>query len=272
VVQELNHSLRQYLIPYQKYQEIEHQVPYFFKIGTNDQCLYYFGSKHSYDPNDSQFHELAEKWKEFISTTKEEDSVVLVEGGKRPYIEDEIESIQQGGEASFITTLAQKAGIEAESPEPEESLEREQLLKKFTPDEIQYYYFARVVYQWSRKDPQPNFEEYVTNYLEQDQHSSKWNFDFSMKNMMQIHQKLFNTPFDKTDADFFYNSIDPTQNNCVINDVSRESGVIRDLEIVVQIKKHWEEGKSIYVVYGASHAVMQEPALRYLTNKSKGEA
>ncbi len=46
--------------------------------------------------------------------------------------------------------------------------------------------------------------------------------------------------------------------------VVEASSLFRDRNIVIEIAKTLETHNRIFVVYGASHAVMEEPALRKL--------
>jgi hypothetical protein len=178
-------------------------------------------------------------------------------------IEEEQVIVKHGG-MGLMRYLAHQEGIDVYSPEPDAIYERTELLKQFSSEEIQYYYFARVVFQWNRKqEPKPDFEQYVTNSLEMDKKESGWKkFDFSLESMKKIHATLFNKEFDKNDNEFFYNITTPVQLKTVINKVSRASTEIRDKYIVEQIQKYINEGHSIYIQFGYTHAVMQEPLLR----------
>jgi hypothetical protein len=66
------------------------------------------------------------------------------------------------------------------------------------------------------------------------------------------------------DKNFFEEVSNPILTTSSINLVLREMSLVRDRYIVKQINKYWQEGKNIFIVYGASHAVMQEPAIRYM--------
>ena len=248
---------------YDEYRKIRHKIPYLFNIEKNGQHFFYFGAKHLFNPKNKQFRLLKKYWEKFLDKTKGVNSIVFVEGGKRPQSENKEVAIKEGGEAHFITFLASQENIETISPEPEESYERSELLKKFSKEEIQYYYFARVVYQWHNLFDKPVFENYISRFLKKDARNSNWKgFDLSIENMKKIHKNLFNKNFDEDDKFFFHSVIDPTSSKTVINLASRESGIIRDNYIVKEIKKYWNGGKNIFVVYGVSHAVMQEPELR----------
>lgn len=61
---------------------------------------------------------------------------------------------------------------------------------------------------------------------------------------------------------------DKRDKQTVLNQVARATSQYRDAFMVSEIAKALETHKKIFVVFGASHAVMQEPALRELIQKN----
>jgi hypothetical protein len=253
---------------FEEYKKIRHESPYKYILKKGSQYLYYFGSRHSYDPKDKQFNEIEAFFNDFIKETRGKDSVILVEGGKRPIAKTQAEAILKGGEMDFVAFLAGQLGMNNVSPEPPEDFRLHELAKHFSKNEIIYYDFARVVYQWNRKVKKPPFEEYLNWFLEEDKQNSGWNdFDFSISHMAEIHKNLFGKEFDRNEKDFFYSIVNPTTEFSVINKISRfEDAGFRDLYILGEIEKYWKEGKNVFVIYGFSHVVMHEPVLRDLVN------
>ena len=251
---------------YDKYKNVHHPTPYLFTLKSGSNFVYYFGEKHSFDPDHPQWSDEKEFWNKFLEDTRDKKRIVFIEGGKRPVEADENQSILKHGGMGLVTYLAHEAQIETFSPEPDEKYERSEMEKEFSREEIQYYYFARIVHQWSKKqDPKPDFKEYVNGYLEGDKKESGWvDFDFSLEAMKKIHSNLFNKLFDENDTNLFYDAITPVELNTMVNKVSRASSQIRDQYIVQQICDYVSKGYSIYLQYGASHAVMQEPLLKEL--------
>lgn len=86
----------------------------------------------------------------------------------------------------------------------------------------------------------------------------------SAEEVKVLFAKEFGVSLNLNDRKFFYDQVDPSQNNSVFNEISREADVIRDSTIVENILKLWNEGKSIFIVYGSAHAVNQERVLREL--------
>lgn len=257
------------LMTQDEYNEIDHKIPHFYKIQNKNQFLYFFGERHSFDPKNNQWIMVKKFWSDFINDTNDQKKVAFVESGRPSIEENEEKSISGAGGTGLITFLASKQNIEVYCPEPNAINEIHELEKKFTKEEIEYYYFARIVHQWGRiPEPRPNFEEYVTRFLEKDKRISGWSdFDFSLENMKTIHKKNFGTEFSLSNLNFFKEIVTPVELNSIINKVSRASGDFREEYIVGEINKYWNNGYSIYVEYGASHAIMQEPLLREILNK-----
>ncbi len=252
------------LMTYEEYSKTEHPIPYLFKIEKDNKHLFYFGEAHSFDPTNLQWVKLKEFWQEFIKVTEGKKRIVFTEGGLRPVEENEEKAILEHGGMGLITFLASLENIEVFSPEPSDTFERNELLKSFSKDEVQYEYFARMVYQWGRmQEPKSDFIKYMTGFLEKEKKVSEWtDFDFSIDNMRIIHQKLFGKGFNENDTEFFYSIVDPVKETSVINKIARSSSNIRDIYIVGKIKEYWNEGYSVFIQYGCSHVVMQEPLLK----------
>ena len=170
----------------------------------------------------------------------------------------------------YLVNLATKAGVDIFSPEPPDPFRFNELLKHFQKEEIAYYGFARVCYQWNKMTEKPDFETYMHGFFERDKRESGWSdFDFSTANMAKIQQKLFDTKFDKEDRQFFHDIVNPTTEKSVINKISRfEDETFRDGYILEQFENYWNKGYSIFAVYGSSHAIRQEPVLNGLVAES----
>lgn len=248
----------------EEYSLTKHEMPYVYKIQNKNQSLYYFGEKHSFNPNDEEWIKTKELWNDFVVQTKNQKRIAFVEGGITKVRKTETEAVSETGGTGLIIFLASKDSVEVYCPEPNRKYERVELEKSFSKEEIQYYYFARLVAQWWRKqEPRPEFEEYINSYLKRDAESSGWNdFDFSLDNMKKIHKKLFNADFDLNDRKFFQDITTPVVLKTIINEVCRACSTLRNEYIVNEILKYWNQGYSIFVEYGQSHAVIQEPWLR----------
>jgi len=256
--------IKKYLMSYGDYVKAKPKIPFIFKIKKGDKWLYYFGAKHTYDFNDSQFETLKNTWDEFIDVSKE-PRIALVEGGVRQVQKNEKAAILEDGEAGLLEFLAHNENITISSPEPTRKDETQDLESEFSNEEIEYYYFARMVDQWSRLEKKPDFGQYINEILIMDAKESGWkNFDFSLNNMKLIHKKIFKRKFDENDKEFFHAITNPTLSSTPINRYSQTKGVYRDAYIIKEVIKHINSGKNVFCVFGFTHAIMQFPAYRKL--------
>ncbi len=258
----MNKLLLTHIEEYERYKQLgEKKVsPYFYKIIKSNQFLSYIGSKHTFNPNDTQLKVIKKYWNEFLDETKEKNCVVLVEGGDRPINSDDIEGslIRKEGESSFIAYLAYKSKIKYYSPEPDRKEEIKEMLKVFNREDIIYYYIARVVLQWNKLNPKPDFVEYISRYFKRYKEITGWkDFDFSMENFIRLHNERHKHKFNERDEKCFYHDSNP-----FTSEVCRMCGNIRDEHILNEILKLWEKGKNIFIIFGSGHAIKQERALR----------
>ena len=99
--------------------------------------------------------------------------------------------------------------------------------------------------------------------MDRDKKMSGWtDFDFSLNNLKIIHKNMFGTDFNQENTNFFGKIVTPIKTETIINKVTRKSGELRNEYISKEIQKYWNDGFSIYIQYGASHAVIQEPFLK----------
>lgn len=241
-------------------------VPYTYIIEKDGQYIYYFGSRHSFDPNDPQFGELDKFFNDFLSKTNGKDRIVLIEGGNWQIMENKERAIIECSEAGYGAYLAAQADIQRTSPEPKDVMRFAELSKNFSREEIVFFEFALAMYQWHRLTEKKDIREYVQPFLDMIQVKTKWDdVDFSFEHMQELQKNWYGVEFDPNNTQFYYNLVDPTQNNGVTNRISKfEDTGFRDRYILGEIEKYWNEGKSIFIIYGATHAVMQEPAIRSL--------
>lgn len=242
--------------------------PYVFALEKEKQHVIYFGGTHSKSSHDKQFSVLDLFWKDFVAKDWN-NPLVIIEGGLRPVQRTREEAIATDSESGYAAYLAQQSGIEAVGPEPDRQAERNELLKQFSKEEIQYYYFAQLLPEWyeskKRADvPLASFVEKHFESLKRGMDTSWLPFDLSLDAMKAIHKDLFGDEFDENNIDFIKKIINPTTEFSVINRVARASSTFRDVFIVSKIIDYWNQGKSLFVVFGLAHAVIQEPALREL--------
>lgn len=254
------------IMSYQEYAKIQHETPYIFSLDRASQHLVYFGAKHISDPAHQQFLMLEKEWQQFLHKTGGKNCMVIVEGNKRPVRQTKDEAIRTaGGEGGFITFLAHQAAIETICPEPAHDWLIKELSGKFSLEEIAYKDFAQNMLSLIRRlkyDQSISYKILIDGYLALDQ--PYYSFPLTIDRMKAIHQQIFGTPFDPDNEQFFYTITNPVKDDTIINKVCRAASIMRDEHIVARIGQLIAADKNIFIVYGASHAVMQEKAVRAL--------
>jgi len=176
------------------------------------------------------------------------------------------ESIKRHGESGAIVFLANQSNIPGYRPEPSIKKEVEGLLEDFSKDEVFYFYIGRAIGHWQRGMViRKDFNEHVNFNTERYQSLLGWQyFDFSFENFKIIHKQIFGKELDLDDKNLFRRITNPTMDGTVFNEIARKSSTIRNVFILDQIEEKWQEGYSIFAVYGAGHAVMQEAVIKSL--------
>ena len=256
-------TTRDLLLSHDEYQKHQYKIPYTYVISHNGHYLYYFGARHSFDPEHPQFLELNAFWREFLEKTQRMNCLVLNEGGKRQTMPSEEAAISAGAEAGLITFLAAKEDIETYSPEPTKKEEIGEWLNVYSKEEVEYYFFSRAVCQWHKLLPRPDFQSYIAKPLLRHAKELGWkDFDFSLNHMKEVHKSLFGGKFNENDRQFFECIASPVYRTTIISQISNDLDINRNSYIVNKIKWFWHSGKNLFVVYGSGHAIVQEPALK----------
>lgn len=254
------------LLPRDKYAEAEQKYgrgPTTFEIENKKQVLFYFGANHSRNPADPQYPALKKYWGRFLEITKDKDKLVLVEGRLRPLIEDEEKAIVNGSEGSFITLLAHRAGVPVACPDisDDKLLAR---LSNLNKDEVLLYWFLSWLNNFQKHaDPKPDFEKSAKIWCENQKSRKMWkNTKISLPRLKELYKKILGKDFyEKENPN---NLINPNKTETPINKVARALSDLRDTSIATEIVRYWNDDKSIFVVFGRGHLIIQEPALRKL--------
>lgn len=224
-------------------------IPEYYEITNGTQFFYAIGVAHLYDIKHLQFKLIKNKWEQFLKDTNRQNCIVLVEGGKSRIFKDLKTAVAESGENGFITSLAVRAGIKTFSPEPDDVYEVNCLLKKFTRDQIMFYYFNRLYIQWSNAYKPMKFEAYIQRQFDNYQRMLSWkDYDFAVKHFINIHNHRKDHKFNKDACVDCLYKYDPD-----IQGVEKNSVKIRDKHILREILRIWNNGKNIFVVYGGGH-------------------
>lgn len=247
-------------------------APYIFFIQSKtkddrNHYLFYVGFGHSFDPQDSKYEILRHYWHEFLKITGKINCLTVNEGGIRPITASEEDAIVRGGEMMWLSHKANEASIPSDSFEPSLEDELKGLLTQFSKEEIILFFAVRQAGQYCRLTEKPDFQSYIQTTLDDYRQKTGWeDIDFSYDNVVKLYSKHLSGNFEDgiTIENYFVDLCGPYRTGAITNKISRLDNLIRDSYIVEQIKKSWDEGKNLFIVYGRHHAVVQEPALRFL--------
>lgn len=254
------------LLPRDKYEEVARKFgrgPIILEIENERQSLFYFGANHSRNPADPQYQTLRECWQKFLKKTENRDRIVLVEGRLRQLVEDEEKAIVAGAEGSLITLFAHKANVPVSCPDlsDEELMNR---LSNIPKQEFLLYRFLGYVHNFqTHADPKPDFEKSVENWFAGQKGRELWrDTDVSFSAMKSLYKKVLGKEFNENENQNGF--LNPNKNETSVNYIARSQSDLRDFNIASKIEHYWNEGKSIFVVFGKGHLIIEEPALKKL--------
>ena len=250
-------------------------------VHTAHGSLDFCGIKHDNDPESETTTRVKRELGAFIENDSERPKVVVIEGWRnRGAIEDsEDDIVRQRGEAGLAERMAQQAGIEVASVEPELHEQFTTLCEAHAPDEVFYWLVAQQASQWGREDIVPDdgskqaerhqrvTDTHLAEFVERLEgslgHVPSFNeISHSFEILSDTHKRLFGGELDWNDTKHFDAVANPVETGSVINDIMRESVVLRDQAIVAGLKKYLDKGYDVFAVYGDAHAYTTEPALR----------
>lgn len=255
----------------EEYNKTRHKTPYVFSLNSGKQFLFYFGCEHTRDPQNEQFSRIESFWSDFLNKTNKQNCLVFIEsvplpkivGEREEIIGEREEIIKEYSERGFMIWLAEKEKIPFHYPEILIGEEAEILAKSFPKKLVVYFYFIRSVQSWIKGNTPDDFEvvlERATNACRQ--RISWQDASCSVEDMKKIHEEIFRESLSLKNRKSIDRAPVPIYHDSVINEISRASSRIRNIKVLEEIEKFWREGKNLFILYGASHAVMQEGAVR----------
>lgn len=258
----------------EEYSKIEHVRPYIFELKAGEKELYYFGSPHISDPSNPLFAEIE------AAFNRANPDIVFVEGmhirGDKTKFNESVksatreEAIDSMGESGLTLKLGVEKGIDWESPEPtDEDLYNHLRSEGFSQDEIFAWDVFNILPQYNRQMKREGFERYISGFIDRFKRTTNWeSFDYSYERAIKLGEQIFGEEVDVENDLNAPNRVDPIpwdekkETQTVLNRISEASMIMRDKKIVEDILEGFKAHKRVFVVYGASHAVIQEPALK----------
>jgi hypothetical protein len=271
------------IMSFEEYAAIEHPIPYTYRVAGAGKSIFYYGSRHTSDPDDVMFEDIVRALDTFGP------ELVLVEGARMLNSDrsrktlDEIEAldvrvvIRKYGESMFTAREASLRGIKVESPEPELAGEIRYIIDRgFGENEAALYYMCSYLYHWFTMREKPDIDAFMRIGLEFLRRSYPWNeTDFSVPAFMERHCTFLGTAVERYDAGYYLRLIDPVpwrsrgSDQTVLNEVARLSNRYRDAFVVSRIRDLLRTYDRLLIVFGATHACMQRPAIERILGPSR---
>jgi hypothetical protein len=243
-------------------------VPY-TQLKNGKKSLIFFGASHVRDVHHPQFSQLAEA---FIKLQPE---IAFNEGGQIPadrrYASRD-SAILLNGETGLLKLLCDSAGIKMMDGDMDESEEMNALKKTIPMDQI-YLYMAVERYLNGYKNghfPDISLEEgWQRKFVPYLQRAglgltpAQESFD----TLKTIYHKYLHREFvldSLVEVYEFYLTDDG-----VLGDVGRATKIVRDQALLSKIDRALDEYDRVFVVFGGSHRLAVEPALRQIIGKKR---
>lgn len=256
----------------------EHDYPYIYRLEGGGKALTYVGSEHINDPQNPTFSRIRAEFEQAKPDLVLVEGLLQINGVDRDELAqyaretDDGEIIREMGECGFAVKLGAEAGALVYCPEPSPEAEIRALESRgFTRDELFLFYATRSILSYLRTPMAEPFERYITPYLEELRETSGWEgYDFSYDHYLRLHRAAWGKDLDFDDPRFYREKVDPVpwaelrDRQGRTNEVARGSSSFRDHYIVAEIARLLGSHDRVLVVYGAAHAVLQEPALKKL--------
>ncbi len=258
------------LISVEEYGKIKHEKPYLYQLESKSgKQILFFGAKHSADPDEPQFIRIRESLESF------NPDLVMVEAAPGPKVpreefnkgileQDIHEVIKRRGEPGFTIRVAVENDIPWFCPEPNPRKQFEFLFEKgFTKDEIQAWALFRNIPVYNKRRSERTFDEFAETAINGFLDKSGWKLEASIDQIIKIGIEMIGEELDVKNDINIHKYINPGSKN-KMQKLSSLSWRFRDEIILENIANKLNEYDRLFVVYGSSHEVVQEPALKYL--------
>ncbi|HEX8720305.1 MAG TPA: hypothetical protein VF736_06670 [Pyrinomonadaceae bacterium] len=241
-----------------EYAKKRHRVPYVLKLNAGRGRLLYFGARHVFGPDDPELTRIEKLWAEF------KPEVAFFEGADPESIPTPAGSrAEVRGESGLVVFLAARDEVPARTLEPSRKGEVALLLEKYSPEEVKVFYVLRQVPQFRSGTHSESVEAYTENVL--GGLSLLPELKGAPRTVAELEAscaRLFPQLADWRDVPQAWFDPVPSPPPTYLNNVSRILSEFRDRHMLTLLTSQLSAGKRVFAVVGASHVVMQEPALR----------
>jgi hypothetical protein len=277
----INETITDRILTPEQYAQLEHHKPYIIELNNHQKNLLFYGSKHITDPSDPMFVDIKNRIATFKpqlilvgdSKPKSEEKRLALETEIRK--EDESLTIQNRSDIGYVIKIALENNIAWQPLEPTEPMLLQHLLDKgFSKGEIFAFRGMQSVIQYQNISNKPDLQRYFQNSLDAIHQATNWeDFDYSISHFIKMVNDIYATEFTLESListvdlkNYAYPNSKPHSwtEQSIVNKIWEEAWKFRDINAISKIADALDNNERVFVIYVASHAVVQEPALRKL--------
>ncbi|MCY1066392.1 hypothetical protein OV090_16550 [Nannocystis sp. RBIL2] len=252
------------ILSHEEYAHVEHDTPYVLRFARGRGALLFFGAAHIYDRGDAQVARIVALWAEFRPT------LAFNEGGDPQVEASLVTAAARFGESGVVRFLARRDGVPAASIEPSMRAQVEGLhASGFTDEQILVFFVLRQMPQHRARTGVPMDEARLAEVLRHFHEATGITTPATADELAAACVRLLpplphwsEAPAAWFDPVF---SAPPAFTNVANGRVSQ----VRDAWTVELLADRVRRGERVFATMGASHVVMQEPALRARLGRSK---
>ncbi|WP_299668168.1 hypothetical protein [uncultured Polaribacter sp.] len=229
-----------------------HRRPYIYSIKSSSGGeAHILGVAHTTDGNHPQFETIKKLWNEA------NPSVALVEGRLGFLFTWFQDPIKKYGEGGLVSQLTKKNGVDLFTWEPAREDEIELLMKEFPVEQIAMFYSFRPYFSNMRHDKPENPEKKLQEYL--DSRTDYKHIRGIYKSWEEL-DRLWKEDFPSIDWRDYSDMYGWPEG--YLSDIANSSNLARDYHMVQTIIELVNDGQTVFVTMGASHAPRIEKSLR----------
>src|SRR5258708_7822053 len=261
------------VMSWKEYSRTTHPVPYVIGVEAGHGALLYFGAQHIGEargtPRHPEVDQIVSEWEQFRPT-------LVFSEGRSTIGRDSpsLEAAARVGEGGVLRFLAARDAVPTRSIEPPLEEEVHALREWFSLEQIKVYYVLRCVSQRCTGPGTP--EDQAARWLQREGERPELagtpqtieDFENSTRRLLpKLDWRTVTVGFLDPTKGF----LDPKSEGgeTFLQGVARRTSDVRDEYMVATLVASVREGERVFAVVGASHVVMQDPALRGALRKAK---
>ena len=250
---ETQHPLKVPVMDMTAYKAIinDHRRPYIYTIkGQNKGKVVVVGVEHINDPTNAQFDSIRHQW------NLNKPDVALVEGRVGFLFKWFQDPIENYGESGLTSELAKRDKVDLYTWEPTRTDEIELMIKRYPAEKLAMFYALRPFYGLSEEERQDHPEKTLQKLIdERTDYDHLRNTITTWQDIDSIWQQDFpNKDWRLHDAGYGWPGY--------LQDIWNSSNLSRDEHMIQIIIEQVNQGKTVFVTMGSSHAPRIENTLK----------